>query len=187
MAKEKKEKLLTPVGFIKFPKTKVGNIEFPFLTIPDGMPKEIIASWKFQIVFDPKTPEAKELLAILDDEHSKIKGANFKPYKKDMEKDDNGDLKESGLVALNLTSSYPPKFIDSKLKECKVDLGWGSKVRVKFVINPVNNQGKVGLGRYTSIIQVIEPKNGGFDVTGFEESEGFVSEQQTQASSDWSE
>jgi hypothetical protein len=188
MSKEKKEKLLTPVGFIKFPKTKVGNVEYPFLTIPDGMPKEIIASWKFQLVFDPKTPEAKELLDVLDEEHKKIKGANFKPYKKDMEKDDDGNLKESGLVALNLTSSYPPVFIDTKLNKCNVDLGWGSKVRVKFVINPVNSQGKVGLGRYTSVVKVIEPKSGGFDATGFEESEGgFVSEQKAAATADWSE
>lgn len=187
MAKEPKQKLMTPVGNMKFCKTKVGNIEYPFITVPKDIPKDIIASWKFQLVFDPKTPEAKALLEILDDEHNQIKGANFKPYKKDLEKDENGNLNESGLVAINFTSSYPPKMIDSKLNECQVDLGWGSKVRVKFVTSNVNNQGKIGVGRYTSIIQVIDPKSSSIDITGFEAGDGFVVEPVVKASADWSE
>ena len=185
MSNEKKEKLLTPVGFVKFPKTTINDKEYATLKVPTGIKEEDKCSFKFQVVFDPKTPEAQALLKELDDEHAKIKGANFKPYKKDMEKSEDGTLRESGMVAINFTSSYAPKMIDSALKECNVEIGWGSKVRVKFVAKPVNNKGKVGLGRYTSIIQVIEPKSGGVDTSGFESTQGgFVAEQQAV---DWSE
>ena len=185
MATEKKEKLLTPVGFIKFPKTVINDKEYGTIKVPQGLKETDVCSFKFQVVFDPKTPEAQALIKVLDEEHSQIKGANFKPYKKDQEKADDGTLKESGMIAINFTSSFAPKMIDSSLKECNIELGWGSKVRVKFVTKPVNNKGKVGLGRYTSVIQVIEPKSSGVDTSGFEASEGgFIAEAQA---ADWSE
>jgi hypothetical protein len=130
--------------------------------------------WQFQLVFDPKTPQAVELLATLDELHSKIKNANFKPYKKDMSKNDDGVLVETGLVAINFTSGFAPKMIDAQLTPCNVNFGWGSKVRVKFTTKPVNNKGKVGLGRYTRVIQVIEPSLGGIDTDGFNKEQGYT-------------
>lgn len=184
---EKKEKYLTPIGHMKFCKTIINDKEYNVLKCPEGLKETDVCSFKFQLNFDPKTKEAKELLAKLDDEHNQIKNANFKPYKKDVAKDEETEaLIETGLVAINFTSSYAPKMIDSALKECNVELGWGSKVRVKFVTKAVNNKGKIGLGRYTSIIQVLEPKSGGVDTSGFESTDGgFVAE--APASAGWEE
>ena len=164
----------TPIGIVKFPKTKIGDKEHGVIFVPAGYKEDYTASWKFQLVFDPKTKQAKELLDILNVEHYKIKGANFNPTKKDLSKNDAGDMVETGLVAINFTSGYPPKMVDAELNPCNVKIGWGSKIRVKFTIKPVNNKGKVGLGRYTRLIQVIDPKELGINTDGFEKEEGFV-------------
>ena len=173
----KTESYYTPVGSIKFPKTKINDKEVGYLYTPKGLEEEDIKSWKFQLVIDPETDEAKDLLAMLDKQHGEIKGSNFVPYKKDMNKNqETGELEETGLVAINFTTSYPITMVDALKNKCNESVGWGSKVKVKFTTKPVNNKGKVGLGRYVRAMQIIELSEAGQDLSGFGEEQGHVAE-----------
>jgi hypothetical protein len=174
----KVESLYTPVGTIKFPKTVIDEKELNFLTVPDDFPEDGVGQWKFQLVLDPKDPKVQELLAELDAQHKVIKGANFTPYKADKARKDpdDRDCKEyvdTGLVAINFTSGFPIKFIDSIKNEVKgAKIGWDSRVKVKFSTKAVNNKGKVGLGRYARVIQIVDLHEPGLDTSGFDEIEG---------------
>lgn len=172
----KSETFITPTGLIKFPKTIVNDVEENIIkqvNVPEGTK----TSWKLNLVLDPKLKHTKEILEILDEQASAIKGRNYSPYKKDIIVDkDTNEKKESGLVSISFSSSYYPKMIDSKMKECNVPLGWGSIVIVKFTTKPVSFKGKVGLGKYMLMLQVIEPKTSSFNTNGFSETEGYVAE-----------
>ena len=177
----KNETYTTPIGMIKFPKTTIGDKEEGVIK-PYVLPEGVKGSWKFNLVLDPRSSQTQEILDILNEQAKDIKGRNCDPYKKDFTIDQDTDEKvESGLISINFTSAYCPKMIDAKLKECSITLGWGSKVRVKFSTKPFNFKGKVGLSKYVTMIQVIEPKSGGFDTSGFEAQEGFVAEENTAA------
>ncbi len=169
------EKLITPIGKIKFPTTTIGDKVTSNIYVPDGYVenKSRKDSWSFVLTLDPKEPKVKELLKLLDEEHSKIKKANFKPYKMDKSKNENEEIIETGLIAINFKSSYPPIILDSKRNTCKEPVTWGSRVCVAFAIKPVEAQGKIGLGRYCKAIQVIELAESKTDY-GFAEEEGFI-------------
>ncbi|NCB43078.1 MAG: hypothetical protein EOM59_10720 [Clostridia bacterium] len=168
----KQEQFYTPVGKIKFPKTTINDKDHPCLVVPEGLTEDDKTRWQFQLVVDPA--QCPELLAELDKQHSAIKNANFVPYKKDKDKNDDGEFIETGKVAINFTSGYPIHMIDCMKQECHVKVGWGSRIKVQFTTKPVNNKGKIGLGRYPRIIQIIELKEAGYDTSGFEEAEGFT-------------
>ena len=169
----KVESYYTPVGAIKFPKTVINDKEVGYLYNPaGGVAEGDICSWKFQLVIDPKTEEAHALLEMLDMQHEEIKGSNFVPYKMDQNKnEETGKLEETGLVAINFTTGYPMAMVDAMKQKFEGSVGWGSKVRVKFSTKPVNNKGKVGLGRYAKAIQIIELRESGQDMSGFDEVE----------------
>jgi hypothetical protein len=174
----KVEVYYTPVGTIKFPKTVINDKESNFLYVPSDLKKEDKCTWKFQIVVDPK--ECKELIKTLDAQSKEIKGANFKPYKADKSKEDGSDeYVETGLIGINFTSGFPITFIDCSKPPQQVhdtNVGWGSKVRVQFTTKPVNNKGKVGLGRYVRIVQIVELSDIGMDTSGFGEIDGWAME-----------
>jgi hypothetical protein len=169
------EKLITPIGKIKFPTTTIGEKVTSNIYVPDGYieNKSRKDSWSFVLTLDPKEPKVKELLKMLDEEHAKIKKANFKPYKMDKSKNEKDEIVETGLIAINFKSSYPPFIMDSKRNTCKEPVTWGSRVCVAFAIKPVEAQGKIGLGRYCKAIQVIELAESKTDY-GFAEEEGFT-------------
>lgn len=168
----KQEVFYTPVGSVKFPKTTINDKEYPYLFVPEGLTEDDSTRWQFQLVVDPE--QCKELLAELDKQHAAIKGANFKPYKNDKNKNDDGEFVETGKIAINFTSGYPIHMIDCVKKECHVQVGWGSRIKVQFTTKAVNNKGKIGVGRYPRVIQVIDLKEGNVDTSGFEEAEGFT-------------
>jgi hypothetical protein len=183
----KVETFITPVGTIKFPKTLIGEKESGFLHVP-SITEGTKCAWKFQLVIDPK--EAKSIIAMLDEQHKAIKGANFKPYKPDQSRDEDGTYTETGLIAINFTTGFPPVFIDCATPPAKVDninVGWGSKVRVKFSVKPVNNKGKVGLGRYCKIIQIVELADLGMDTSDFGAIDGFAMEKSIKTAKDLTE
>lgn len=176
-SEDKKQKsFYTPVGYVKFPKTVINDKEYGFLLNPKDLREDDVFSCKFTLVLDPQEPAVAELMALLDEQHGKIKNANFKPYKDDKKKDDNGDIVETGLIGVNFTTSFPIAFVDGKKQKCdSVQVGWGSKVAVKFNTKAVNNKGKIGLGRYVRAVQIIELKESGQDVSGFgEHEEGYA-------------
>lgn len=171
----KSELLHTPVGSVKFPKTVVNDQEYRSLFVPPGYDqndKSNVSTWSFTLVLNPKDAAVKKLLDHLDAEHKNIKGAKFKPYKADKSKNEDGNLVDTGLIAINFKSSFPPGFVDArKVKVEGVSVGWGSKVKVAFVTKPVNHKSKVGLGRYVKGIQIIELAQMQSDY-GFDEEEG---------------
>jgi len=168
---------ITPRGTIKFPSTKIGETEYK--VIKPYHPKEgEDVTWKFVLSFDPKSDQAQDLLTALSEEHAKIKGANFQPFKKDKSRNENDEIVENGNIAINFTSGYPVRMVDSSLKECSVELGWGAEVIVKFNVKPVNNLGKVGLGRYPALIQVLSI-GGDSDTTGLQPQEGYNGSKET--------
>lgn len=171
---EKNQKLITPVGVVKFPKTIIKDKTYTTLIIPEGYEQDDTRkdAWSFVLTLDPKDPKVKELLTILDTEHAKIKKSNFKPYKNDKAKNEDGDIIETGLVAINFKSNFAPAIVDAKRNPCNEQIGWGSKVAVAFTVKPVDSQGKIGLGRYCKAIQVIELSQSKTDY-GFAESEGY--------------
>lgn len=173
---------VTPVGTVKFPKTLIGRQESKFVYVPDGYQEARGDSWSLVLTLNPNDEKVKELTAFLDAEHAKIQGANFQPYK--LDEDGKGNL--TGLIAINFKSSYPPAILDSKLKPCKATVTWGSKVAISFNVKPVDNQGKIGLGRYMKAIQVIELAASNTD-HGFVETEGFTAPVVKDEAVAWSE
>lgn len=172
---EKDQKLITPVGTIKFPKTIIRDKEYMHLVVPVGYEQDDTRkdTWSFVLTLDPKDDKVKELLAFLDAEHAKIKKANFKPYKADKAKNDDDEIVETGLVAINFKSNFAPAIFDSKKNPTNEVIGWGSRVRVAFTVKPVDSQGKTGLGRYCKAIQVIELSSPTRDY-GFGEEDGYT-------------
>jgi hypothetical protein len=171
---EKKVAYYTPVGKVKFPKTVVNGKEEGYLYHPADLNEKDKFKMNFSLILDPKDPKVAELLATLDTLASSIKKPTFAPYKKDEDKDDDGNYVENGLVAIPFTTYFPITFVDVMKKPCDVKVSWGSKIAVKFNTNPVNNQGKVGLGRYARAIQVFELSESNQDLSGFSEgAEGF--------------
>ena len=184
----KVESYYTPIGKINFPKTKINDKEWTYLVHPDGLTEDDVCSWKFSLILDPKEAGVAALLKLLDDQHSKIKGANFKPYKNDKTKNDDGTFTENGMIAIPFTTGYPIHLVDALKQKCTAQVGWGSKVRVKFTTKPVNNQGKVGLGRYVRALQIIELAESGQDISGFsEEKEGFQTSGKPESDEPWKE
>lgn len=172
---EKNQKLVTPVGTVKFTKSVVADKTYNTIFIPKDYEQDDTRkdSWSFVLTLDPKDDKVKELLALLDEEHKKIKKSNFKPYKADKAKNDNEEIVETGLVAINFKSNFVPSIFDAKKNPCKEEIGWGSKVKVAFTVKPVDSQGKIGLGRYCKAIQIIELAKSNTDF-GFGDEDGYT-------------
>lgn len=176
----KKESYYTPAGLVKFPKTRINDKEFGYLYTPEGITEDDSCSWKFSLILDPKLKEVKALMELLSDLAKDIKNANFSPYKNDKTKNEDGTITENGMIAVNFTTSWPITMVDGLKKPCKAKIGWGSKVFVKFQTSPVNNKGKIGLGRYVKAVQIVELSESVTDLSGFsEQKDGFASSSET--------
>jgi hypothetical protein len=172
---EVKNKLVSPIGTVKFTKTIIKDKTYTTLIVPNGYEQDDTRkdSWSFVLTLDPKDLKVKELLSFLDSEHKKIKKANFLPYKNDKAKNENDEIVETGFVAINFKSNFAPAIVDAKRNPCHEQIGWGSKVAVAFTVKPVDSQCKIGLGRYGKAIQVIELAQAKTDY-GFAEEEGYT-------------
>lgn len=169
----KVETYITPVGRVKFPKTIINDKEYGHIVHPQGLTEDDNYQCKFTLVIDKD--KAKDITKMLDEQAQPIKGANFKPYKNDKIKNEDESITETEDIAINFTSSYPPSIFDAKLEKSDAVIGWGSKVKVKFTTKPVNNKGKVGLGRYVRAIQIIELSESSSGAEGFTPEEGYSS------------
>jgi hypothetical protein len=172
----KKPKLITPVG----------DVKFPFIENPDQNGK-----YSITLVFDPKSEEFTKLIAEIDecekDFEKKYRGKAH--YKKNIDIVD-GEKVETEKVSMNFKSIYPmwdekgTKIFDAKGNPMKEDIGWGSKVRVAFVLSPYDQAGHVGVTRYIAGIQVVDLKQQGSsaEACGFTPVEGYVHEEKPQLS-----
>jgi hypothetical protein len=170
---EKKESYLVK-GRVKFPSTDYKGEQYNKVFTPHDLKDGDEYRAKFTLVVDPKDKKIAEVLDILDKQQEEIKGRNFNATKPDKQKNDSGELVESGYVGINFTTGFPIQMLDSQLNACNQEIGWGSEVVVKFQTKPVSNKGKVGLGRYVRAIQILDLQKSNVDTSGFEAQDGFT-------------
>lgn len=167
---------VTPIGNVKFPTTIYPDLhEFGGITIPAEYKKGDKYAWKIGLSFDPK--EGAEIIKIIAEAESKIKGRNFSVVKKDKKKDpDTGEIQETGLALINFKSFFKPIIVDSKKNPVTKDITWGSRVRISFSLGECDFKNKKGITCYMKGIQVVEL--GESDSASFfgEIEEGYVSE-----------
>jgi hypothetical protein len=160
-----KVKMTTPLGTVKFPNVNRPNDK---------------GKYTLGLVLDPQETAVKNFLESL---HQAIAESMYPKYdkviKKDKDKDENDQYVENGKVLINFISSFPVKLFDAKKNEVdpeKVEVGWGSRVRVAFTLTEFNTGENKGLTKYLRGIQVIDPKGGATaESCGFEEeNDGYV-------------
>lgn len=139
------EKIVTPIGIAKFV-----NLDGKGVKEGDD---------KYSIAVSFEANEVQELIKKLDKELANVKNANTAPYKDDEDLDEEGNKRKNGRILINFSSKYPPRIFDSALNKIDVRIGWGSKVRIAFVIKPFEYKGKRGISKYLQDIQVIELKD----------------------------
>tara|TARA_R100001082_G_C4356624_1_gene157191 strand:+ start:1212 stop:1778 length:567 start_codon:yes stop_codon:yes gene_type:complete len=136
--------------------------------------------YQITLMLPVKSKEAKSWMRDIDswvDEEVKSSGkkpSEHLPYKEDGDnilfkfkqkssfKDSNGERKNIKILV-----------VDSDLKPCKVQLGWGSKVKVSYSPIPYTVNGKSGVTLYFNSVQVLDLVEYDSAVsTGFEKEEG---------------
>ena len=141
--------------------------------------------YQINLLLPSKSKQAKEWMAQIDgwiaDEvkSSGKKASEFIPYKED------GDdiifkFKQKASIKGKNGESRDVKImvVDSQMKPCNVDIGWGSTVKVSYSPVPYTVNGKSGVTLYFNAVQVIElVEYEGTDTSGFSQEEGFVSEE----------
>jgi len=136
--------------------------------------------FQITLLLPAKSKEAKSWMRDIDswvDEEVKASGkkpSEYLPYKEDGDnilfkfkqkstfKDSNGERKNIKIMV-----------VDSDLKPCKVQIGWGSKVKVSYSPIPYTVNGKSGVTLYFNSVQVLDLIE--YDAaasTGFEKEEG---------------
>ena len=142
-------------------------------------------NYQINLLLPAKSKQAKDWMAQIDgwiaDEvkSSGKKASEFIPYKED------GDdiifkFKQKASIKGKNGESRDVKImvVDSQMKPCNVDIGWGSTVKVSYSPVPYTVNGKSGVTLYFNAVQVIElVEYEGTDTSGFSQEEGFVSEE----------
>ena len=67
--------------------------------------------------------------------------------------------------------------VDSQMKPCNVDIGWGSTVKVSYSPVPYTVNGKSGVTMYFNAVQVIDLVEYENETSAFGKEEGFVAEE----------
>ena len=71
--------------------------------------------------------------------------------------------------------------VDSQMKPCNVDIGWGSTVKVSYSPIQYTVNGKSGVTLYFNAVQVIDlVEYEGTETSGFAKEEGFIAEEPTE-------
>lgn len=177
-----KEKIITPKGTIKFPRVE---------TVFDPKTETSVKKFTLALVLDPKESGVSDFLKMIDNKVGGSKYPKTKPvYKDDKDKcegelDANGDqvYADNGKIIMNFRSNYPINFFDSMKKPIKdlEMLGWGSIAKVSFELAEID-QYKC-LTKYIKGVQILDLKEAGTsaDSCGFDEEEGFTTEESSEA------
>jgi hypothetical protein len=68
--------------------------------------------------------------------------------------------------------------VDSQMKPCNVDIGWGSTVKVSYSPIQYTVNGKSGVTMYFNAVQVLDlVEYDGGETSGFSKEDGFTSEE----------
>lgn len=156
MSTEKKERLLTPVGFAKW-----AHIHKPKDAFDDkGEPK-----FQIEVAFDPANPEWKPFIdsvaSALKAMPSKIDKSTGEPMKHKSpikrELDQNEQLTGRYIAMFKTGAKYPPNVFDryGKTIQPETAIGNESKVRVSYTQNEYEGFGG-GVNLYLGAVQVLE-------------------------------
>ena len=162
------EKLVSPKA-----KCKWVNVKSPH---PD------YDTYQITLMLPVKSEEAKDLMGKIDGwvaDEVKASGkqaSEFLPYKEDGDDiifkfKQKASIKGRGGESRNIKIMV----VDSHMKPCNVDIGWGSTVKVSYSPIPYTVNGKSGVTLYFNAVQVIDLVE--YETSGFAKEEGFVSEE----------
>ena len=139
--------------------------------------------FQINLLLPVKSKEAKDLMGKIDgwiaDEvkSSGAKASEHIPYKEDGDdilfkfkqkatiKGRNGEARDVKIMV-----------VDSQMKPCNVDIGWGSTVKVSYSPVQYTVNGKSGVTLYFNAVQVIDLVEYEAETSGFDKEEGFVAE-----------
>ena len=140
--------------------------------------------FQINLLLPAKSKEAKSWMGNIDDwiaEEVKSSGAKpseYVPYKED------GDdilfkFKQKSSIKGRNGESHDVKImvVDSQMKPCNVDIGWGSTVKVSYSPVPYTVNGKSGVTMYFNAVQVIDLVEYENETSAFGKEEGFVAEE----------
>ena len=140
--------------------------------------------FQINLLLPAKSKEAKSWMAQIDDwiaEEVKSSGAKpseYVPYKED------GDdilfkFKQKSSIKGRNGEAHDVKImvVDSQMKPCNVDIGWGSTVKVSYSPVPYTVNGKSGVTLYFNAVQVIDLVEYENETSAFGKEEGFVAEE----------
>ena len=141
--------------------------------------------FQINLLLPAKSKQAKDWMEQIDgwiaDEvaSSGKKASEFLPYKED------GDdiifkFKQKSSIKGRNGESRDVKImvVDSQMKPCNVDIGWGSTVKVSYSPIQYTVNGKSGVTMYFNAVQVLDlVEYDGGETSGFEKEEGFTSEE----------
>ena len=149
--------------------------------------------FQITLILPTKSKEAKKWMSEIDgwisDEikFAGSKGASeYPPYKED------GDntlfkFKQKPVFKSKDGTERAVKIIviDAKMKPCKVDIGWGSTVKVAYSPVPYTVNGKSGVTLYFNAVQVIElVEYDSMQGSGFIEEEGYEASEEIGSSNE---
>ena len=163
-------KLVSPVAPCKWVNVKTPHPEYDVYQINLLLPADDEETQKWMSKIDGWIADEKKSSGA-----KKI--SEFPPYKEDgdnilfkfkqksMFKGRGGDERAVSIMV-----------VDSEMKPCNVDIGWGSKVKVSYSPVPYTVNGKSGVTLYFNAVQIIELVE--YEAqTGFEIEDGYKAEE----------
>ena len=141
-------------------------------------------NYQINLLLPVKSKEAKDLMGKIDGwianevKSSGAKASEHIPYKEDGDdilfkfkqkptiKGKNGEVRDVKIMV-----------VDSQMKPCNVDIGWGSTVKVSYSPVPYTVNGKSGVTMYFNAVQVIDLVEYEYETSAFGKEEGFVAEE----------
>ena len=137
--------------------------------------------YQINLILPAKSKEAKSWMGEIDGwienevNSSGAKASEYIPYKED------GDdiifkFKQKATIKGRGGDSREVKImvVDSQMKPCNVDIGWGSTVKVSYSPVPYTVNGKSGVTMYFNAVQVLDLVE--YEPSPFEKEEGFEAE-----------
>ena len=141
--------------------------------------------YQINLLLPAKSKQAKDWMAQIDNWIAEeVKSSGKKPSEYVPYKEDGDDIifkfKQKASIRGRNGESRDVKImvVDSQMKPCNVDIGWGSTVKVSYSPIPYTVNGKSGVTMYFNAVQVIDlVEYEGSDTSGFAKEEGFISEE----------
>ena len=140
--------------------------------------------FQINLLLPAKSEEAKNWMSTIDDWIAEeVKSSGAKPSEYIPYKEDGDDIlfkfKQKASIKGRNGEAHEVKImvVDSQMKPCNVDIGWGSTVKVSYSPVPYTVNGKSGVTMYFNAVQVIDLVEYENETSAFGKEEGFVAEE----------